>query len=49
MASSSMTGVAAALEYGQLVLGEQRLQQLLFSELRLGRYILDLFGIQLSG
>ena len=49
LGNAGLAGVAAALEHGKLVLGEQRLQQLLFPELRLGRDILDLFGVQLSG
>ena len=46
---AGLAGIAAPLEHGQLVLGEQRLQQLLFSELCPGRDILDLFGVQAPG
>ena len=45
---TGLAGVATPLEDSQLVLGEKRLQQLLFPELRPGRDVFDLFGVELS-
>ena len=45
---TGLAGVAAPFEHGQLLLCEERLQQLLLPELCPGRDILDLFHIELA-
>ena len=44
---TGFAGVAAPFEHGQLVLGEQRFQQLLLPELCPGRDVLDLSALSL--